>query len=333
MKEDAQVIGALEGLVLYTAHRKDTAGAALVKKYGVWGYPSFLVLNADHEMIDMWVGYGDAEEWSRKLVAVRADPVAVREREVRFASQPNYADAISLGQVALAESRMKDAGGFFHQAMELDPAAATEADVPIKLFNAVYFGHGRGEFTFDEVADVVTEILQIEDIPTEHVIRIAERLVRAIPNAGVEAVTPLLMEAKGLLDQRDDQEFADRHSRFEISYALHVEQDAAKALELKRATLAEGWRSDPAGLNDFAWWCFTADTNLEEAEQLARKAMELAKPGPEQANCLDTLAELVNARGETAEAIALIQRALELEPDNEYLKLQLEKFQGGGSAS
>ena len=110
-------------------------------------------------------------------------------------------------------------------------------------------------------------------------------------------------------------------------YALIVEQDPQKALSLKRQSLPEGWLSDPDALNEFAWWCFENRVNLKEAETLSRKSIELSQPGAEQANYLDTLAELVNLRGNTEEAAALIREALQMNPESRYLKDQLARFE------
>ena len=52
---------------------------------------------------------------------------------------------------------------------------------------------------------------------------------------------------------------------------LHVENNEAKAVELKYASMPEGWKDDPKELNSFSWWCFENLVHLEEAEALARR--------------------------------------------------------------
>ena len=84
---------------------------------------------------------------------------------------------------------------------------------------------------------------------------------------------------------------------------------------------------DPAALNNFAWWCFEHNVNLEEAEELALRGVELATDDDARANILDTAAEICAARGDCAEAIARIKRAIELSPDKEYFKTQLARFE------
>lgn len=113
-----------------------------------------------------------------------------------------------------------------------------------------------------------------------------------------------------------------------IDHAFHVERDPEQALGLKRESLLASWESDPEKLNEFAWWCFEHQVNFAEAEALTRKAVELTPHGPDLANNLDTLAQLVHARGDTHEALALITRAISQNPGNEYLKEQEAKFRG-----
>jgi tetratricopeptide (TPR) repeat protein len=124
-----------------------------------------------------------------------------------------------------------------------------------------------------------------------------------------------------------------KHRSLEIEYALHVENDKEKALELKRASMAEGWKDDASKLNGFAWWCFENGVNLEEAETLSRRGVALAPAGTERAQILDTVAEICNARGNRKDAAELIRQAIENDPNNETYKKQLERFQAPSGRS
>ena len=110
-------------------------------------------------------------------------------------------------------------------------------------------------------------------------------------------------------------------------YALNIQKDLDRALELKKASLGEDWMETAKGLNNFAWWCFENRVNLDEAEQLARKGVELAKAGVEKANVLDTLAELCNLQGNCGDSVHLIEMAIAEAPDNDYFRNQLTRFQ------
>ncbi len=80
---------------------------------------------------------------------------------------------------------------------------------------------------------------------------------------------------------------------------------------------------DAEMLNSLAWFAATNDLYLGEAEEAARRAVDLE---PENANILDTLGETLFRRGKIKEAIAVEERAIGLAPEDAYLKDQLERF-------
>ena len=81
---------------------------------------------------------------------------------------------------------------------------------------------------------------------------------------------------------------------------------------------------DPGALNAFAWFCAEKGIALEEATEKAKLAVELSEGA---AGYLDTLAEVYHASGMHEEAIATIQEAIAKDPEDKYLKDQLEKFE------
>lgn len=109
------------------------------------------------------------------------------------------------------------------------------------------------------------------------------------------------------------------------TYFMYGDLVPDTALALRRDHLGLDWRNDVARLNSFAWWCFEHDVNLKEAESLAQRGVDLSE-GVERANVLDTLAEIVNARGRRNEARDLIDDALKLNPDSDFLKSQKTRF-------
>ena len=115
--------------------------------------------------------------------------------------------------------------------------------------------------------------------------------------------------------------------------AILVEKDGPKAVRLKRDLMPEGWKDDVSQLNSFAWWCFQNNVNLEEAEVLGRRGIELASPGPDRASILDTVAEVCNARGNCDDAVELIEKAIEDHPEKEFYRKQLARFQEIRAAS
>ncbi len=103
--------------------------------------------------------------------------------------------------------------------------------------------------------------------------------------------------------------------------------DSVRAFEHRKSALPAGWRDDAGQLNSLAWWCFEHGTALEEAEQLARRGVELSAPGEDRARVLDTLAEIRYLRGDTDEALALIRAAVVENPQDSYYGQQLDRFE------
>lgn len=83
---------------------------------------------------------------------------------------------------------------------------------------------------------------------------------------------------------------------------------------------------NPQLLNLGAWELATRDLMLEEAVEMAEKAVELA---PGDANIRDTLAEALYRSGLVSQAVEQAGIALELDPDNVYLQEQLARFLEG----
>ncbi len=84
---------------------------------------------------------------------------------------------------------------------------------------------------------------------------------------------------------------------------------------------------DPSALNSYAWRMAEIETNLEDALLKVRKAVVLTADDPNrQAGIIDTEAEVLWKMGRFDEAIETIERAISIEPENQYFRDQKEKF-------
>jgi tetratricopeptide (TPR) repeat protein len=326
VKEDTSLQNALENSVLIMVDVATPQGKDLAETFHVMAFPTFAVLNADGEALYSWIGYGQPGGWIERLSEALQDPITVTARQDRYRSQPSFQDALLLGKFSYREGRFREAESYYRQAQILDSVAAARADVPILIFRTMFRGTGAGQFTPEQVGSQIEEMFTAGEVTAEGALEIAENLTYMKDQIGHEVITPYLKMAYPIIRDIDDPELQGRRKSVLAEYALVVEKDPEKATELKRASFPQGWESDPGALNEFAWWCFQNRINSAEAETLSRRSIELSQPGAEQANYLDTLAELVNLRGDTADAVELIKKALTMNPDSRYLKDQLSKF-------
>ncbi len=312
--------------MLYTDHVLAGGTSELSTKHAVRVYPTFMVFNAKGELLQRWVGFGDCRQWNRALAGVVADPVSKSERLERFEAEPNCNDAIILGRLCRRPGQYQACITWFDKAMELDEAEARKADVPIKQFRAVYSGMGTEEIPVGDGIARVTEMLNDDQLKTDDTFTIIQKMVNAIPYVPLEILSPILTMCRNAVVDIDDPEYKKQKYDFLATYALVVEDKAEEAIHLKKTGMKENWQNDAGYLNEFAWWCFESEINLDEAEELATKAVGLCAPGVERANCRDTLAQLIFLQGNRDRAISIIEEAISENPSSDYLKEQLERF-------
>jgi TPR repeat protein len=93
----------------------------------------------------------------------------------------------------------------------------------------------------------------------------------------------------------------------------HAGDDAAKIAEaerLLRAAAAQNWRD---AYNELAWFLYTRNRDLADAERFARRAVAAY---PEEAASADTLGAILLRRGQAAEALTYLEFAAGTEEDN-----------------
>jgi hypothetical protein len=144
--------------------------------------------------------------------------------------------------------------------------------------------------------------------------------------------TPYLKQAIEKTKGIEEEGVKEARANLMPEYALLVKKNEKKAVTLKKALFAEyaepkDWLENANLLNNFAWWCFEMEINLDEAEQFARKGIELAEAGRQKGNILDTLAEICNLKGDCGEAVDYIRLAVAEDPEYDYFQKQLVRFE------
>ena len=118
--------------------------------------------------------------------------------------------------------------------------------------------------------------------------------------------------------------------RAHLRYAAHYDTTGnAEAATLERGRIGETLvraladeNTSAGSLNALAWYCATADMYLDESLEAATRATALE---PDNSGTLDTLAEVLFRLGRKEEAVETIDRALAIDPGDEYLQGQRKK--------
>jgi len=320
---------ALEDVVLFKTDA-EKEGKEMKAEYLVQGYPTFVLVNADGEVLDTWSGY--AKEFFLQLLAPAvADPTTIDEKTARFAANPSANDGLRVARYHATRGAYDTALEFVEATGELDDApdlAATRFDY---LSSGFLYKDLFDAGTVRKAADAVVA----SDAATPDDLVNVEQGMASVgrkvedPELRIAYLTPAFEATR----DSENESLARMHTRLAVDHALLVEKAPAKAVELRRELLPEGWKEDPSALNGFAWWCFEGNVNLDEALVLARRGAELAAPGKERAMILDTAAEICNAQGNCDDAVELIRQAVEEAPDTEYYQEQLQRFQDVRAAS
>lgn len=324
MESDNDIQKSLESVVLFKIDAEKGEGPELAKEYRVQGYPTFVFANAGGDVMDTWSGYAKAHFMSH-LETAASDPTTFDQKKSRFDSAPTVKDANALARYYGTRGDYAAAVTVSRKAAELEPSGAAQ----FKVFENTMSAARRGAdgFDFAAVEAEAKKVLE-HDNDASTLVRLAGMMDMMGRSAQKrEAVVPFLAPALEASAGSNDEATKAQRTSLEIAHALLVEKDAEKAVTMKRASMSEGWMDSAGGLNGFAWWCFENNVNLAEAEELARRGIELAPAGKERAMILDTAAEICNARGNCDDAVELIERALSEDPTNEFYQEQLKRFQ------
>ena len=325
MDENPDLQQALAGVVFHHLDAEKGEGIELAEEFEIKGYPTYVAINAEGETISRWAGYDDAASFIKTLAQAVADPTTIEEKRARYEAEPTLEDAVTLAEYHESRNEYKDTVKHYESAGEM---TGPEGGFEYERFIAYRWGYEEEAFGIDDVRAAADQAMDSGRLSDKQFLRLARLMSMADDDEAEWSVAPYIERALAATESNEDPDLENERRKVLIEQALRVTGDEARALELALETRSEGWEEDPGELNEFAWWCFENRINLEQAEELARKGVELASDGGEKAMVLDTLAELVFLRGDNEEAVALIRQAMEQEPENEYYQEQLVKFGG-----
>ncbi len=306
-------------------------GVELAKQYGIIGYPTYIVLNADGQTLDRWIGY-DKPSWLKSAASALADPTTIEEKEARYAAHPTAVDAAKLASFHDSKGEAKEAVGLYRKAQELNTDPRVSYLMPI--FESTAYGVRKKKLPPEDAARAADDVFKAPGATPGNLLATANMMVYldSATEGKVDPV-PYLKEAVERTADTDDPAVQKDRAGLLPDYALKVEKNPEQAVAYKKAAMPDGWQKDPSQINSFAWWCFENRIDLAEAGALAGTAVDLAEPGATRAMILDTLAEIQNAQGNPSSALATMKKAVQEDPDNAHYQKQVKRFQELSSAS
>lgn len=96
-------------------------GRDLAKRYSVEGYPTFLLMNAQGDILDRWSGYDGAAAFTVEFDRATGDPTTIHQKRVRFRDEPTEAAARKLGDLIQFEGYPAEAVAYYRRAAALGP--------------------------------------------------------------------------------------------------------------------------------------------------------------------------------------------------------------------
>lgn len=333
-KADGELQKALQSkVVLCAIDITKGAGIELAKAYSVPDYKvmNFILTDRNGEIMDRWSDFLAKESFVTHLNSAVENPITVKERRERFAKNPTETDARKLGELRAFEGYPAEAVAYFNRARALNPHSEVSYDNLV--LSAMVRGFGVQLFTVDDVRKQADVILTSSGSSPKQLIDLAYLMTKVARKAEDNKILlPYLQAAIERTEGSGDTEVQKMRSNLLPEYALLIQKDVRKAVEYKkesfaRAVAPKDWRENANMLNNLAWWCFENKINLDEAEKLARKGIELAEPGQQKANILDTLAEICNLSGSCGDAVEYARKAVAEAPDNEYFQNQVVRFE------
>jgi len=323
------LIEALRAVVHLPLNVNEDEGYRLSEEYQVgFTYPVFVLTDSEGEVIDRWIGYtGGASRFISTLREALRDLTTVEQRIASFERNPTYKEGLYLAGYHSKTGEYLKAVDFYRKSVALGEKKYNDYSYEIfyNMANAVW----NDQAPFDSLLPAADAVLNSDNRLVGRVFKVAQLITRVARKCGRSGETSEYLQA-GIEETGGEQgyEMEGKNALLRADYALYIEKDTARALEIKKTSLGTGWEEDRDRFYNYAKWCLEREINLAEAEDYARKVINLVYPGKFRARAYNTVAEICYARGNTDEAIRIINLAIDEDPDNRLYHNQLKRFRG-----
>jgi thiol-disulfide isomerase/thioredoxin len=286
----ASVGEAMKAFVNVMVDAEKGEGPAIAKRYGVTGFPTLVIVDAEGGEIDRISGYRPPEPFLKEIARIRSGEGTLPALTKAFAERPDDVDAGVALAVKLSSAKPEESAALFatlsEKAKSMDKS--TQAKVMLERA-AASLATARKKETMVEVA-TTAETLVKDFADTPSAAQATSKLGRAILFLDTKRALAFVEGARAVA--KDPKEISVIEG---LTVSVHRN---ALAAALKRQ--GDGAGDDPMALNEAAWNCFELKMNVKQALAWAQTAVEKSKRDP---MILDTLANLLWLTGKHDDAI------------------------------
>lgn len=296
---DDKVVAALVPVVCLSVDSESEIGKALITKYPTENYfPALIFLDADGALRDRLIGYADSRQMLGEIERILRDEGTLGDLRRKSEAKPD--DVLALWDYARKLEELDDLSNFqlaVERLRALDPEGKS---LPLRT---LLMREAAKACSRDNNYAPLREFLE------------------------TETFGELLFDGWMRISQFEQMQAKAASMGNDASAAL------AHRLAAHRARF-EAWPHCPKPFapfygNNIAWdiyleWPTIPDDLRREAIQVARQAVASR---PEEAELLDTLACLLFNDGQVDEAVRLMRKCLQLEPDRDLWVERLEMFE------
>lgn len=304
---------ALDTVVLVRSEREGSKDLERWRRT-VRAYPTFILLRADGQELDRWVGFGGAEDWLAHFDEGNAQRLTADEARARHAVHPSTATARRLARLAHDSS---DPDGEVHY---LDQAIALSGDGDRRLrferLDALFDDAGQSRLDRQEQRAAVRAALQELRVAcgeeVECRLALAERLVRRS-----SWVSDLIAEVEPLLaglEPQADLELERRRIGLLASVAWLTRLDKVETLAIWQRHLAANPSDLTGGTRALAAWVFEYRIGFDFLLTTAQAALEREITIAHRAALQDTIGEALFNLARIDDAIVAMDEAARLDP-------------------
>ncbi|MDH4351289.1 MAG: thioredoxin domain-containing protein [Gemmatimonadota bacterium] len=309
---------AFSPLVFVSVNIEDSLSAAFNQRHPVSSIPQFILIDGNDVECGRIVGYVGPEKFLEELKQLLADPRPVEEKLANARADESWEGPAALANHYVERKEYREAAPYYSDALE----RGAPGELRLELLFVYLTGMFEGWATVEQARRVGEEALANPADVDRYWYRLYSLMWQVAVRAKNDSLRQPYLERA--VEEARASGNLERDAGLRFDYANYVLKDYEAAARARHEQLE--LQPNPGFLNLYAWYCFEHRVCLDEAEAVAREGAAMDGPPAHLAMITNTLAELVNLRGETAEALALIERCIELDPANDYYRRQEKRF-------